>query len=95
MKRPDYSFPMFEVNIIVRDENALKGMGSHFFRVLPRVGDHIEMNIKEGDDRIGYWYEVIGVVHPAEIAGHCGDLLVLRRGRSGVVQKAIFDGATG
>lgn len=54
-----------------------EGLGTHEFKVLPRVGDHIVRNEEDG---IGYAYEVVGVHHPAEPTDSTGDVYVVRAG---------------
>ena len=46
------------------DSTRWEPMGTHEFTVLPRVGEHISLDIN-GD---GYLYGVVGVHHPGEPA---------------------------
>lgn len=54
-------------------DGSWEGLGTHQFRAVPRVGEHIEMNDEQG---IGQVYEVIAVIHPLDAAGNAGDVII-------------------
>ena len=56
-----------------------RGLGSHQFRALPRVGEMIGMNDEAG---VGQHYEVVGVHHPLDPATHTGDVYAVRVGKA-------------
>ena len=55
---------MISAVVIVKNpgKDNWEGLGTHEFRVLPRAGERVELNI-EG---IGYSYEVVAVHHPLD-----------------------------
>lgn len=50
----------------------VRGLGSHRFRVAPRVDDFITMD-RDGQ---GEAFEVVAVIHPLEPASTAGDILI-------------------
>lgn len=67
-----------EAMVMVKEPGATswRGLGSKQFRVLPRVGDSIGMDV-EG---VGYLYQVVSVHHPIDLAATAGDVYAVRRG---------------
>lgn len=64
--------------VIVKNpgRESWEGLGTHRFRVLPRVGERIDLDV----DGIGYSYEVVAVHHPLEPADAAGDIFAVRIG---------------
>ena len=58
------------------ESTSWEPMGTHEFTVLPRVGEHISLDIN-GD---GYLYGVVGVHHPGEPADSGVDIYAVRLG---------------
>lgn len=65
-----------------------KGLGSHQFRAIPRIGETIGMDDEEG---IGQHYEVVGVHHPLDPASHAGDVYAVRVGEATDDIKRLFE----
>lgn len=89
MERPSIDEPVFSAVLMVKEQgkDRWQGKGTHYFRVLPRVGDYIEKNF----DGIGFLFEVVGVVHPAEVGSGAADILAVQRGLSASVRKQVHE----
>ncbi|MDV6373759.1 hypothetical protein [Deinococcus arenicola] len=57
-----------------KGSSSWKGLGTKQFRMMPRIGEFIEMNDDAG---IGQAYRGVGILHPTEIASNMGDVLVV------------------
>jgi hypothetical protein len=58
---------MFEALLAVKnpDKDGWEGEGKKSFRVLPQVGEFIEL----ATDHIAYLYKVVAIIHPGEPGG--------------------------
>ncbi len=82
--------------LIVKNPGAdsWEGLGTHEFGVLPRVGEHISLDVNGW----GYLYEVVAVHHPGEREGnristedYGVDIYAVRLGTNGEVVQRLFE----
>lgn len=80
---------MVSAMVLVKNpgRNNWEGLGSHDFRVLPRVGERVDLDLSG----IGYSYEVVAVHHPLEPADTAGDVYAVRLGTITDVVKGLFE----
>ncbi len=80
---------MVSAIVVVKDpgRDGWEGMGTRNFRVLPRVGERIDLDV----DGIGYSYEVVAVHHPLAPADAAGDVYAVRLGTITDVVKRLFE----
>jgi hypothetical protein len=60
--------------------SAFEGEGRCQFRVLPRVGEHIDIDVEVEGEPVGYSYRVVAVHHPKTPASTAGDIYAVRDG---------------
>jgi hypothetical protein len=65
---------LVEFIVMAKDARGdFKGLGSHHFRLAPRMGEFVTLN---DDNGIGQAYEVTAVIHPLDPASAAGDLIL-------------------
>lgn len=64
---------LIEFVVIVKDAQGNYGLGTHGFRLAPRIGEFVTLNDDKG---IGQAYRVKAVIHPLEPASAAGDLIL-------------------